>query len=80
MEIIQNLMSVQDFAELMSKNVAFGTNKIYGLVKEPGFPSIKIGGRYYILVDKVNDWLEEKSQFVKGRARDRKGSTTAVEE
>ena len=62
MEPIQNIMSVQDFAEQMTKNVAIGANKIYAMVKEPGFPSVKIGGRYYVLVDKVNDWLEQKSK------------------
>ena len=61
MSNIQNLISVQEFAEQISKNVPFGTNKIYAMVKEPGFPSIKIGGRYYVLVDKVNEWLEQQS-------------------
>ena len=58
---IQNLMSVQDFAEQMTKNVPMGANKIYALVKQPGFPSVKIGGRFYVLVDKVNDWLERQT-------------------
>ena len=62
MEHIQNLMSVQDFAEQMTKNVSIGTNKIYAMVKEPGFPSVRIGGRYYVLIDKVNEWLEQKAQ------------------
>ena len=62
MDNIQNLMSVQDFAEQMTKNVAIGANKIYAMVKEPGFPSVKIGGRFYVLIDKVNDWLEEQSR------------------
>ena len=58
---IQNIISVQDFAEQMTKHVALGANKIYAMVKEPGFPSIKIGGRYYVLADKVNEWLEKKA-------------------
>ncbi len=61
MDTIQNLMSVQDFAEQMTKHVAIGSNKIYSMIKEPGFPSIKLGGRYYVLVDKVNDWLEKRA-------------------
>lgn len=61
MEHIQNLMSVQDFAEQMTKNVSIGTNKIYAMVKEPEFPSVKIGGRYYVLADKIDEWLEEQS-------------------
>ena len=62
MNNIQNLMSVQDFSEQMTKNVAIGQNKIYEMVKQPGFPSVKIGGRYYVLIDRVNDWLEAQSQ------------------
>ena len=65
MEIIQNLMSVQDFAEQMTKNISIGTNKVYAMVKEPGFPSVKIGGRYYVLIDKVNEWLEHKAHCEK---------------
>jgi len=61
MEHIQNLMSVQEFAEQMTKNVSIGKNKIYALVKEPGFPSFKMGSRYYVLVDKVNEWLEKRA-------------------
>lgn len=61
MENIQNLISVQEFAEQISKNVPFGANKIYAMVKEPGFPSIKIGGRYYVLADRINEWLEQQN-------------------
>ena len=58
---IPNLISVQDFAEQLSKNVPFGVNKIYAMVKEPGFPSVRLGGRYYVMVDKFNEWLEKKA-------------------
>lgn len=66
MNIIPNLMSVQDFADQMTKNVPIGANKIYRMVKEPGFPSVKLGGRYYVLVDKVNEWLEKKAEIDSG--------------
>ena len=29
-------------------------------VKEPGFPTIKIGKRYYVMADKVNEWMESR--------------------
>ena len=61
MEKILNLLSVQQFAEQMTESVAIGKNKIYQLVREPGFPSVKIGNRYYVLADKVNEWLEMKA-------------------
>ena len=61
MSNFQNLMSVQKFAEQMNKNIPIGLNKIYALVKEPGFPSVKIHGRYLILADKVDEWLEQQN-------------------
>jgi len=35
-----------------------GLNTIYKLVKEKDFPSVKIGGRFYIIEEKVSGWLE----------------------
>ena len=55
------MISVSDFAEQLSKNVAIGINKIYALIKEPGFPSVKLGCRFYVLADKVDEWLEQQS-------------------
>ena len=46
----------------MAKVMNISRNTAYELVKQPGFPSIKIGGRFFVLIDKVNDWLEEQSQ------------------
>ena len=62
MDINMNLMTVQDFAELMNKSIGMGTAKVYAMVKEPGFPSVRFGGRYYVLIDRVNEWLEEQSR------------------
>lgn len=61
MATFHELISVQDFIEQMSQSVPIGDNKLYALVKEPGFPSIKIGKRYYVLADKVNEWLEKQA-------------------
>ena len=61
MEHIRNLITVQDFAEQITQNISIGANKIYAMVREPGFPSVKIGGRYYVLADKIDEWLEEQS-------------------
>ena len=56
----QQLMSVAEFIESFNESVtnSIGINKLYALVREDGFPSVKIGGRYYVLADKVNEWLE----------------------
>ena len=61
MEQFHELISVQEFIERMSQHVPIGTNKLYALVKEPGFPAIKIGKRYYVMADKVNEWMEKKT-------------------
>ena len=57
------LMSVPEFIEMFNESVtnSIGVNKLYALVRERDFPSVKIGGRYYVLVDKVNEWLEAKA-------------------
>ena len=57
------LMSVPEFIEIFNESVtnSIGANKLYALVREKDFPSVKIGGRYYVLVDKVNEWLEAKA-------------------
>ncbi len=31
---------------------------IYRLVKEKDFPSVKIGGRFFVIEDKVSEWLQ----------------------
>ena len=35
-----------------------GLTTIYKLVKEKDFPSVKIGGRFYVIEDKVYEWLQ----------------------
>ena len=35
-----------------------GLTTIYKLVKEKDFPSVKIGGRFFVIEDKVSEWLQ----------------------
>lgn len=35
-----------------------GLTTIYKLVKEKDFPSVKIGGRFYVIEDKISEWLQ----------------------
>ena len=51
------MMSVQDIAEVrgISKSSA------YVLVKEKGFPKIKIGARVVIPRDKFLEWIDKKT-------------------
>ena len=55
------LMSVPEFIEQFNESIngSVGANKIYALIREKGFPSVKIGGRYYILADRIVEWLEK---------------------
>ena len=61
MEQFHELISIQEFIERMSQHVPIGGNKLYALVKEPGFPAIRIGKRYYVMADKVNEWMEKQT-------------------
>lgn len=63
MEHVQNLISVQTFYEQLKKNIPISMNKVYTLVKTPGFPSVRIGSRYYVMADKVDEWLEKQSHM-----------------
>ena len=73
MSKFSNLMSMKDFVEKFNESLtgSIGINKLYALVREDGFPSVKIGSRYYILADEVNDWLERQSNGKRGEADDR---------
>lgn len=35
-----------------------GLSTIYKLVKQKDFPSVKIGGRFFVIEDKVSEWLQ----------------------
>ena len=58
------LIPVSDFATMLRKSIfgGIGLNKIYALCKQEGFPSIQLGDRYYVIIDKVNDWLIEEAK------------------
>lgn len=44
-----------------AKYLGISNNKLYALLKCRDFPSVKIGCRYYVLKDKLAEWLERKS-------------------
>ena len=68
MNNLPNLVSIKDFSDMLntSTNSPIGEGAIYQLVKTPGFPALMIGNRYYILIDKVQDWME--NQYAKKAA------------
>ena len=53
----KSVMSVQELARQMGISLP----KAYELVKEPGFPTIRIGTRILIPTEGFRDWLRAKS-------------------
>ena len=53
----KSVLSVQELARQMGICLP----KAYELVKEPGFPTIRIGTRILILTEGFRDWLRQKS-------------------
>lgn len=49
-----NLLSVKELQNIWQ----VGRDKAYALMHSSGFPSIKIGGRYYVTQDELKKWLE----------------------
>ena len=60
--IEKSTMSVQELARQMGISLP----KAYELVKEPGFPTIRIGTRILIPVEGFQNWLRTKSTNEKG--------------
>ena len=60
--IEKSTMSVQELARQMGISLP----KAYELVKEPGFPTIRIGTRILIPVEGFQNWLRAKSTDEKG--------------
>ena len=54
----KSTMSVQE----LSSRMGISLPKAYALVKEPGFPVIRIGTRILIPVEGFHRWLKEKSE------------------
>ena len=50
-------MSVQE----LSAQMGISLPKAYELVKQPGFPTIRIGTRYLIPVDAYKEWLTKNA-------------------
>ena len=51
---IERLLSPKDVKEHLN----IGKDYVYNLIKTDGFPSIKIGKRYFIPEDAFNKWIE----------------------
>lgn len=62
MNQIPNLISVKEFTDRMNASAGspIGETAIYQMIKTPGFPALVIGNRFYIMIDKVGDWMESR--------------------
>ncbi len=58
------LMSPKQFKERVNAllDTPIGVHAIYALVKRKDFPSIKLGGKYFIIEDKVAAWMKENAR------------------
>ena len=54
------LISPKQLYNRINRNLdePIGLSTIYKLVKEKDFPSVKIGGRFFVIEEKVSDWLQ----------------------
>ncbi len=54
------LITPKQFYDRINHNLdePIGMNMIYKLVKDKDFPSVKIGGRFYVIEDQVQEWLK----------------------
>lgn len=51
----KEILKTEDLKELLG----VGNNTVYTLMHSKGFPSIKIGGRYFVLKEDFLDWVRE---------------------
>lgn len=62
--LVKNNYSFEDLttelltAKELQKIFHCGKNRAYDILKSPAFPSIRIGGRYYVTVSAVKEWLK----------------------
>lgn len=43
----------------LQKELNVGRDRAYGLMHAKGFPSIKIGGRYYVALEELQKWIQQ---------------------
>ena len=60
---LPKLITTAEFIEEINKNTTspIGVNTIYKLIQQPGFPSVKIGERNYIMIDQFSDWMTKQA-------------------
>lgn len=51
------LLTVKDLIQMLN----IGRDTAYALMHAAGFPSIKLGGRYYVSRDELQKWLDKQA-------------------
>lgn len=59
-ESLSELFTEKDLREVIFGN-ELSKNNTYGLIHSKGFPTIKIGKKYYISKEGFKKWLEENT-------------------
>ena len=54
------LISPRQFYSRINRDLdePIGLTTVYKLMKEKDFPSVKIGGRFFVIEEKVSEWLQ----------------------
>lgn len=70
---LPELMTVKELQNYLH----IGKDKAYELVKDKSFPSLRIGGRYYVLKSEFAEWLHKQGRS-KWQERPCRGVCAAV--
>lgn len=54
-KIIPRLFTVRQAKQYLG----IGMNKIYELVKQPNFPTVRIDNKYYVDSERLDDWIDK---------------------
>lgn len=59
-----NLITPKEFYKYLCKNgkCTIGINTVYKMVRRKDFPALKIGKRFYIIENKVDEWLNKQAE------------------
>jgi hypothetical protein len=52
------LITVAEFQKIIRR----GRNVAYSIVHRKDFPSLKIGGQYFVIKSKLPEWIEKQSE------------------
>jgi hypothetical protein len=58
------LITPKELFSLMNKDNPgnIGLMKVYELVRRKDFPALKIGGRYFVLENKLDEWFNKQAE------------------